>query len=743
MAFVLRCLLLVLVTAGSVRTLAAQDNGPPVPVPVPAAPEPSPLLTEPTTPEEIFSSVILLVELGRFDLAGKYLAQFEEGAPTDELLLKLRDQYGTGAFLRLSRIPELQPAGKVVMNRINKAAQGQVEDPAFVEGMIARLTGTATEREVAVRELRNAGPRAVPQMLRVLGASQSPDQREAIGIALIRMGRQVVPPLIGALESPNEVIRMAAIDGLQNLDAKEAVPFLWMLAFAESVPAGTQLQARRAIATLKTGDASRIETVQSVMAVEDLRSRALDLFTRETVLAAENEVDNTRTTWSWDPASDMLIATTVGTAPASLVAAQRMAREALTFAPQRAELQRLMLCTTIALEVQKNGWDKPLSMQPGSVLHGALTAGLPLLNDSLRDALAWGRTDAAWGLLMALKQAPSRDLVRTRDGFKSPVITALNYPDARIQFEAAMVVLRADPVSEFYGSRRVVDILRRALTDPGQARAIVIDADRERGTIVSGYLSEQGYDGLAFATGKQGFAQASELAGIDLIIVHINAIDWSVTQTLANFRADARTASIPIILYGPEDARQKMARLVKRSGLTAYVGEAASGGDFWSQAKPFLATLQAPPLSAEQRREQKLISTYWLATIATSKNARLFDITQAETEMLPLVDDEQLAPNLIVALGTIPNQRVQSRLADFTLNPRLSLETRAHAAEQLASHIQRFGLLLSKNEIQLVNAAHESDENAVIQSALAPVLGTFQPNPGLAGERLQRLGSGR
>lgn len=741
MARALRWLLLVVMTAGSVSTVTAQDAAPPAPLP--PAPQPSPLLMEPTTPEELFSAILLLVDLGRFDVASKYMTQFEADNPPDELLLKLRDQHGTGAFVRLSRIPDLQPAGKSVMDRLNKVAQNQVDDPAFVEGMITRLMGTPTEREIAIRELRNAGPRAVPQMLRSLGAAQSPEQREAITFALIRMGRQVVSPLIGALESPNEVIRTAAIDGLQSLEAQEAIPFLWSLAFAEGVPAGTQLQARRAIAALKTGDASNVEMVQSVMAAEDLRSRAEALFTRREVLPAENEVDMTRTTWRWDAVNDVLVSQADGVVVASLEAAQRMAREALALSPERAELQRLMLCSTLAVEVHRNGWDKPLPTTAGSVLQGALTTGLPLLSDSLREALAWGRTDSAWALLSAMKQSPSRDLVRNRAGMNSPVIAALNYPDARIQFEAAMVVLRAEPNAEFSGARRVVEILRRALTDPGQPRGIIIDADRERATAVSGFLSEQGFEGLTMQTGKQGFTKAAELAGIDLVVVHINAVDWTVTQTMANLRADARTASIPIILYGPEDARAKMTRLVKRSGLTTYVGEAASADDFWSQARPFLSSLQAPPLTAEQRHEQRLIATYWLATIATSKNARLFDISAAEAEMLPLVDDEELAPNLIVALGTIPNDRIQSALTDLTLNSRLSLDIRTRAADQLAAHIQRFGLLLSKDEIRLVNAAHDTDESPVIQAVLAPVLGTFQPNAGLAGQRLQRLGTSR
>lgn len=706
---------------------------------LPAAPQPSPLLTEPTTPDELFSSVLLLVELGRFDLAGKYLAQFADGDVNDELLIKLRDQHGTGSFLKLSRIPELQPSGKNVLGRLNKASQGQVDDPAFVDAMIARLMGNSTDREIAYRELRNAGPRAVPQMLRVLSTTQVETQRDAINMAFVRMGRQVIPPLMGALDAPHDLIQMTAIDVLRMLEAKEAIPYLWKFAFAEGVQAGTQLQARRAIAELRTGNGDRLESVQATTALEELRSRAESLFTRKESLAADNEVENTLTVWQWDTQTDGLMSQTIPVEAANLRMAHRLVRDAQSLAPERAELQRLLLCTTLAQEVRKNGWDRPLPTDAGSVVQKSLTTGLPLLSDALRQALAWGRTDAAWAILTAMKQLPSNDGWRGRSS-TSPVLAALNYPDARIQFEAAMVVLRSEPTAEFSGSRRVVEILRRALTDPGQARAIVIDADRERGTITGGYLNEQGLEGLAVATGKQGFQRAAEMAGVNVIVIHVNAVDWALSQTIANLRADARTASIPILIYGPEDTRTKMARITQRSGLTSFVGESSSADDFWGQARPFLSGLQAPALTQEQRHEQRQLAAYWLATIATSKNARVFDITAAEHELSPLIEEEDLAPNLIIALGAIPRVDVQRRLAEITLNSRLSLEVRTRAADQLTAHIQRHGLLLTKDQVQLVSAAHEGDESPVIQAALAPVLGTFQPNPGLTGQRLQRLG---
>jgi hypothetical protein len=79
----------------------------------PDAPKPdaftdaSPLLHEPETPDEKFAAVLLMVDLARLDLAGRYLQQFSETSPDDELLIKLRDKYGTGEFMKLSRIKAL------------------------------------------------------------------------------------------------------------------------------------------------------------------------------------------------------------------------------------------------------------------------------------------------------------------------------------------------------------------------------------------------------------------------------------------------------------------------------------------------------------------------------------------------------------------------------------------------------------------------------------------------------------
>jgi hypothetical protein len=102
--------------------------------------EPSPLLVEPKTPEESFAAALLMIDLARVDLAQKYLEQFEASSPDDAMLMKMRDKHGTGEFLKLSRIKDLQPLSSQLLERLNAASRKQSEDPVFVDGLQESLT---------------------------------------------------------------------------------------------------------------------------------------------------------------------------------------------------------------------------------------------------------------------------------------------------------------------------------------------------------------------------------------------------------------------------------------------------------------------------------------------------------------------------------------------------------------------------------------------------------------------------
>ena len=89
------------------------------------------------------------------------------------------------------------------------------------------------------------------------------------------------------------------------------------------------------------------------------------------------------------------------------------------------------------------------------------------------------------------------------------------------------------------------DILR-ALNDSGRARGLAVHANTQSAQKMADFLKELGYDAPIAATGQDAFRVASERMDIELVVVDANVARWGLSQTIANFRADARTAPIPI-----------------------------------------------------------------------------------------------------------------------------------------------------------------------------------------------------
>lgn len=711
----------------------------PAPEPAKLAPaaEPSPLLIEPKTPEESFAAALLMADLARIDLAKKYLDQFEAGSPDDELLLKLREKHGTAAFLKLARIKELQPLSADILERLNVASRKQAEDPAFVDELIGRLSQGSAQRELALVELRNAGPRAVPQIIRQMGMPAMESQQDVLVMALIRMGRQVVPPLIGALDSPQERIRAAIIGVLATLNAKEAVPYLWFPAFSEQQPLGVRIAANQALAKLLTGSPDKLDRLSSVTAANELRRLAKMLFDDSTLLPRDE--NGAVTIWGWDETTQTVLPKEHTPQVASLMMSSRFASQSLALSPDQEKPQRQYLAALLGLEVLQRGWDKPREPLPGTAMYLAVTAGEHTVANVLSDALDAEQSATAVAALEVLSQIGTREQLVNQKGARSPLQAALNSPDPRIQFAAAVAVLRIEPRYGFPNASRVVSVLSRALTDPGKARAVIIDADTARASDAASYLGELGYETVIATTGREGFERAAGSAAVEVVLVHANCIRWDLTQTLANLRADARTASLPIGVYGSEETRTAVARLIARSKPAIFIAESSTASDFQRQFAPFARDRRSPPLTTQERTQQKIAAAYWLASIATNRGSQIFDVTAAEKDLSMVAEDADVGANALVALSAISTGASQRRLAQVAINPQQDPELRQTAAAQLTFHIQRFGLLLTKAEVAEVHSAWVGADNPGIKSTLAAVMGVLRPNSTLVGERLRQF----
>lgn len=699
----------------------------------------SPLLNPPKTPEEVFAAIVLMVDLGRMDLAEKYLEQFDEAAPGDDLLIALRDKYGTGEFLRLAQIKELQPRSTSLLERMNAAARKQADDPAYVDSLIQRLIQEPKKRDLTIVELRNAGVRAVPEILKQLAKPEMDARQDLLILTLRQMGNQIVPPLIGAIDSPVERIQAAIIETLGSFNAREAVPYLWFPAFDDAQPDGVRNAARRTLARLLKGSPERAQQLSSVQASNELRRLAQLLYRQPDALSPDE--DGNVKLWSWSDEAGTVVEQSMAPDIAAVFVSTRFARQSLALSPEIPEVQIQYLASLLALETLRAGWDKPRLAPPGSAMYLALTAGEETVAKVLAEALVARQSATAVPALEILGQTGSREQLLSQVGMRSPVLAALNSPDPRVQFAAATAVLKLDPFRGFRGSNRVVEILSRSMTDPGRPIAVVIDTDGARANTVTGFLTDGGYDGIATTTGRAGFEQAAMTAGVNLIAVHVNCARWDLNQTLANLRADSRTAAIPIVIYGPADLSVEKERLVRRHAPAVYAAEAATSSDFIKDIMPLVASQKSTPLSPRERDLQKQASVYWMATIATGNGglSRVFDISKSENELGNAVEDPDVALNALIALSGIGTASSQRRLADVALNANVAEGIRQVAANQLTYHIQHHRLLLSRDDVIKVHEGWQNAENPVVKSALAGVIGAFRPNATVVGERLQHF----
>ena len=232
--------------------------------------------------------------------------------------------------------------------------------------------------------LRNSGPLAVPRILQHIGAPTPTDDIQVLVQTLVQMGDQVVPPLLGAIESTNESVASAAIQALGLLQSRQAVPYLLAPAFDPHQPAGMQGAARVALARILHLATDKGESPSSFGAASELRKIARDYLANRIKWPT---VDGTTELWTWDEQSKQIVDNRISPLSASLYTGLRFSRQALALSPEDRESQILFLALYFAWDVQ--GKEQPgagaaaLRTGPGTPLEVALTAGPDIVSDTL------------------------------------------------------------------------------------------------------------------------------------------------------------------------------------------------------------------------------------------------------------------------------------------------------------------------------------------------------------------------
>ena len=122
---------------------------------------------------ELWDAVDYLVRTGQAKEAVPYLNKFLKSNPDDATLMQVRDRYGMASILRLQDHPETRALAAPLAGKLGDATRRHATRPDRINRFIADLGKTREEQEYAVERLREAGPYAVPPLLKAVSKAGS------------------------------------------------------------------------------------------------------------------------------------------------------------------------------------------------------------------------------------------------------------------------------------------------------------------------------------------------------------------------------------------------------------------------------------------------------------------------------------------------------------------------------------------------------------------------------------------
>jgi HEAT repeat protein len=676
----------------------------------------SPLSKIPQTPRQLFEAAVAMVDIGRNDLARKYLLQVNPAALSEDELAEIRQSIGSPNLIRLEGLPELEALVRPVVDRSNGVLARRAAQPQRVRSLLADLGKSPEARSAALAELKNLGPFAVPTLLSAAVAEKDTARLAEITSLCAAADAPAIPMLEAALQANEPVVQRIAAEALGRIGQSTANPDLEFLASAPQSDPAVRQAAQRAL---------RLLTPPSRVAGRVAAGSELDPLTLSRRLsdAAQAKLREPLTTgspsstapsstapseWTWDPRQKRVVQQTLSPRQAADRAALRHATRAVELVPDDTHPRVVQKACELANQGPPESLFPPTGEGVGETPPTDPAAPYTSTNvwsKVLDLGLSAGRPEIAARAAQALARQPETYAELNWSDSQNPLYRALASGDPRVQLAAAETLVQRGPKHPYRGAPQVVENLRRLLeSEASRPMAVVGEVAADRAADISGMLRELGFDTLTAVSGREAFRAASERNDITLVVLHPNVIRWTLSETLANLRADGRTAHLPVVVYGPARLAPRFQRPAPGQPRVHYAAYVETPEELRTQLGPVLDLALGRKLPEGQREELRLRAIELLREIAEMKGTRVYDLAGMEDALARAGTDPQLAESAYRALASLGTSRAQSLLAEALINapgePVSPLVT-----QLLNDHIRQHGQFLKQSVLREVNTA--------------------------------------
>lgn len=473
-------------------------------------------------PADYVESILLLIDLGRPELAKPILAELAKLQVTDAQRVELVSQFGAGSMLKISRSKELAPEGAAFAGACMAAAAAANNNPARIATLVQQLSDPSPEnRLLAQHDLAAIGPKAATATLEAFAKETDRNRRAAIAAGIAAMHPVVDGMLLAMLDTRDPALHADVADLLRELQVPQAHPL-----------------------------------VASQGNIEHGIASTLSMYERGTPIFAPDQ-DNMVEMWQWNDATKQLTSARIPADEARIVWMSKLARTLTQLDPQNPDYQRRALILAWEAESTKHG-PRNWPINPKFISE----ADPQFLEAVLAEALKNNHSHAAISAIKALAQRRDAGVLMTSDGKPSPLAGALASPNRNVRFAALTAIMALDPQSPYPGSSRVPDAIAWFANSGAEHRVLVAMPTSAATSDLAGQLAAHQFVAESTNSGRELINMARSMTDVDLILVDMDIILPNIREVLYQLRANPTTGETPIAILAADgrlEAAKKLA----------------------------------------------------------------------------------------------------------------------------------------------------------------------------------------
>ena len=581
---------------------------------------------------------------------------------------------------------------------------GRAERKNDGEAIKAALADLRSDQTMTFRKARNTlasehGEYAVPYMLPTLQEPGSDDRRVLYMQTLTEMDRDVVIPLIEALDSPDAFLRRNVALVLGYIGDPRAGGMLSHLAKSDP-DGGVQQAATEALAKCKSSGDARAEFLAQGEAYALRMTSVLESHQYSDVV------------WNWsdkglvatptprevygDEMSKKNYARALAVDPSSLEARAGLAR---AYAAENAKLA--------AMKAAGSDVEAMAATIDSNVLAMGLI-GIDATDAALSKAVQNGDTSAGVALIHVLASSPNAPTTGLN--------AALASKDGAMRSQAAVALGQQSVRARTPASAQVIAALGEAAGREVVRTVFVIDARAEVRDAALAQLNKLGFAAMGAERGANALALLHRSPGVDAVLVAETLPDLTTFQVIDDLRAEARYASTPIFVLAadPEPAKELFGD--RATGVFAATGDMTG-------LEAAMGALTGDRATADALATQACAT---LSSIAAAGG----NIAAAVPGLLSTLANrgDEVTSQALATLGQVGDSSHVTAIAGVLNDSKRSEVVRVAAADALVGIFSR-GASASAEDSAATEATLASDASAPVRAGAARALGAMRLDP--------------